>query len=88
MRVTTKSSDEGPLAPTTDESEHVGRLFETDASAKMFEQFGVCAMPVALTQPVCEVTCQESTPVVPPTREMFPLGAVTVTEQFAPEVWV
>ena len=61
---------------------------ETDANARAFEQNGCCTVPLALVQPVLEVICQESTPVVPPIREMFPLGAVTVTEQFGPELWV
>jgi Methyltransferase domain len=86
--LTTKSSVEGPFAPTTDELEHVGRSFETDGNARAFEQNGSCTVPLALVQPVLEVICQESTPVVPPTREMFPLGPVTVTEQFWPELWV
>jgi hypothetical protein len=63
-------------------------LFETDAKARAFEQNGCCTTPLALVQPVLDVICQESTPAVPPIREMFPLGAVTVTEQFAPELCV
>jgi hypothetical protein len=37
-----------------------------------------------------ETIDQASTPVVPPIREIFPLGAWTVTEQFGPEfmVWL
>ncbi|HEX5192478.1 MAG TPA: hypothetical protein VFW09_06720 [Solirubrobacteraceae bacterium] len=81
---------EGPLAPTTEESEQVGRSFETDGTARAFEQNGCWTVPLALVQPVLPVICQESTPVVPPISEMFPLGAVTLTEQFEPEpcVWV
>ena len=63
-------------------------MFETDGNARAFEQDGCCTTPLALVQPVFVVICHESTPVVQPTSEMFPLGAVTVTEQFEPELCV
>lgn len=85
-----KSSSEGPDSNTVDELEQVGRSFETDGSAPTLLQTGCCTLPVALIQPVLDEIDHASTPVVPPISEMFPLGAWTVTEQFAPEfiVWV
>jgi hypothetical protein len=85
-----KLSSEGPDSNTVDELEHVGRLFETEGSAPTLLQTGCCTLPLALSQPVLETIDQASTPVVPPIREMFPLGAWTVIEQFGPEliVWV
>ena len=85
-----KSSSEWPDSNTVDALEHVGRSFDTDGNAATLLQTGCWTLPLALTQPVLETIDQASTPVVPPIREIFPLGAWTVTEQFGPEfmVWV
>lgn len=88
MTVTTKSSVEWPDSNTVEALEQVGRLFDTDPTARTLPQFGSCALPLALIQPVFETIVQESAPAVPPIRSMSPLGAPTVTEQFAPEFWV
>ena len=90
LTVTTKSSSEWPDSATVDELEQVGRLFETDGAARALLQTGCWTLPLALIHPVLDTIDQASTPEVPPTREIFPLGAWTVTEQFAPElmVWV
>ena len=88
MTVTTKTSSDGPDAKTFDAFEQVGRLFETDANDATVLQIGVCTLPVALTQPVLETISQASAPAVPPIRLIAPLGALTVTEQFGPELWV
>jgi len=81
-------SSEGPDSKTVDAFEHVGRLLETDGSDAKPLQIGCCTLSVALTQPVFETSSQESTPVVPPIRLIAPLGALTVTEQPVPELWV
>ena len=85
MTVTTKSSSDGPAAKTFDEFEQIGRRFVTDGTAPRLLQIGCRTLPVALVKPVVETISQAS-----PGREMFPLGALTVTEQFAPavRVWV
>lgn len=88
MTVTTKSFSDGPDANTSDAFEQVGRLFDTDGAERTRLQIGCSTFPVALTQPVLETISQASTPVVPPISEITPLGALTVTEQFGPELWV
>jgi len=55
----------------------------TDGTAPRLLQTGCRTLPVALLKPVVETISQAS-----PGREMFPLGLLTVTEQFAPEFWV
>lgn len=83
MTVTTNSSVDGPDEKTSDEFEQIGRPFVTDGTAPRLLQTGCRTLPVALVKPVVETISQAS-----PGREIFPLGLLTVTEQFAPEFWV